>query len=171
MEDESLDIVSKIEYGPRKKDLEYKVPPPSRHRQTEIVLKRAIVDDRIIPVLEWLNSFHGVYTIWSCQGQDSDHLGGDSYLPYISFISACRNDLSTIKAKVAVFAQEKLTCENNSNSITLLENWPRKPKKDDSCCHHLHLGCEQDLVDFIEFLKPKTPKAFRYLQEMNCEKD
>ena len=57
-----------------KKDKKYKP-----HKTETIVLKSANVDKKIIPVIEWLNSFSNVYTTHCCEGDESPHL------PYVLF--------------------------------------------------------------------------------------
>lgn len=42
------------------------------HETQDIVLKVVAVDIKIVPVVKWLNSFDGIYTIHSCQGNDKD---------------------------------------------------------------------------------------------------
>jgi len=44
----------------------------ARHRQKEIVLKKAKVDIGMIPVVQWLNSIDGIYTYYSCEGDDDE---------------------------------------------------------------------------------------------------
>jgi hypothetical protein len=48
-------------------------------------LKTILVDDEIAPLVNWLNSLLGVFTLWSCQGDDAKE--GEPYsLPYVVFI-------------------------------------------------------------------------------------
>ena len=56
------------------------------HKSRRVKLKEVDIDVGILPVVEWLNSFPGVFTRWSCQGylkRDNNDWRND---PYIIFI-------------------------------------------------------------------------------------
>ena len=69
------------------------------HATSNIVIKKADVDKKIIPVVNWLNSFASVTTKWSCQGDAKDSkspwLG-----PYVVFSCDQLFDLLRIVNKV-----------------------------------------------------------------------
>lgn len=73
------------------------------HATKEICLKKALIDKEIIPLVNWLNSFHSIYTTYSCQG-DVDHKNiGSSYpyvYPYVSFLCGDLDDLNVIKKHI-----------------------------------------------------------------------
>ena len=63
------------------------------HKTRKIAIKEADVDIEIIPLVNYLNSFHGITTLWSCQGDEP--VKGKTYdLPYVVFIA---EDLASIK--------------------------------------------------------------------------
>jgi hypothetical protein len=48
------------------------------HNTKEIIIKKAEVDEKIIPFVNWLNSFQSVITEYSCQGDSENR-------PYVLF--------------------------------------------------------------------------------------
>jgi hypothetical protein len=71
-----------------------------KHKQRAIVLKRAKVDIKIIPVVNWLNSFDGVYTLFSCEGGPLK-ANDMAALPYVLFY--CGHQLTLIKILTEVW--------------------------------------------------------------------
>lgn len=79
------------------------------HKTRRIALKHADVDLGVEPVVTWLNSFPGVFTRWSCQGDDADHKnhrknGRIKSQPYVLFYCDDLKDLIEILAKVGPLA-------------------------------------------------------------------
>lgn len=69
------------------------------HKTRRIPLKTIYVDEKIVPIVQWLNSFKGVTTEWCCQGDDPvlDGHGCQkwpSQAPYVTFY--CTDTLSLI---------------------------------------------------------------------------
>ena len=65
------------------------------HLTSNIVIKIADVDLEIIPIINWLNSFNGIITVFSCEGKEKGDKGWDKknrgninsvHRPYISFM-------------------------------------------------------------------------------------
>lgn len=59
-----------------------------RHKTEEIIIKQAEVDQQIIPLIEWLNSFNGVDTQFCCEGltrKQIDEGKGQEYTSYVLF--------------------------------------------------------------------------------------
>ena len=56
-----------------------------KHETSQVYIKKAAVDIDILPVVTWLNSMHGTYTLWSCQG-GGELRDEDVYCPYIRFV-------------------------------------------------------------------------------------
>jgi hypothetical protein len=52
-----------------------------KHKTKKIIIKTAEVDEEIVPIVKWLNSFEGIQTLYSCQGGNID------FESYISFVS------------------------------------------------------------------------------------
>jgi len=67
----------------------------SDHKTTVIPLRLVAVDNGIIPVVKWLNSFNDTFTLYSCQG-DADHR------PMIAFFCRWKYVLNIIKHEISV---------------------------------------------------------------------
>ena len=71
------------------------------HEATGIILKEATVDDKLIPVVEWINSL-GCYTLGGCQGDDtSNHCCASN--PYVMFLCWDLESLEHIISVVKAF--------------------------------------------------------------------
>ena len=64
------------------------------HDATRIVLKRAVVDKKMQPIIKWLNSFDGVFTRWCCEGMCT--IEEDYPKPYVLFYCDGQEDLNEI---------------------------------------------------------------------------
>ena len=84
-------------------DLEMEEDMGFQHETETIVLKRAEVDKKIVPMVRFFNSFSGIITLFSCEGSPDKN---SPYKPYISFI--CRNHNSFFK----LVDQLSLYCED-----------------------------------------------------------
>lgn len=76
------------------------------HKTKKIAIKTAEVDEKIIPIIEWLNSFKSVRTLFCCQGDVKNRKG--SNLPYILFVCEDKEDLANILKIITLFAGYKL---------------------------------------------------------------
>lgn len=65
------------------------------HKTQRLVIKQADVDVAIVPVVRWLNSFEGVVTLYSCQGDD-DQKRPRAQGPYVLFFCHDPKDLMEI---------------------------------------------------------------------------
>jgi len=54
------------------------------HKASNVILKKAIIDDKIAPVVEWINSID-CYTLYCCQGDDESNHCCISH-PYVTFV-------------------------------------------------------------------------------------
>jgi hypothetical protein len=60
------------------------------HRARKIPVRVAEVDIEIIPIVQWLNQFRSIHTLYSCEGNDkADEVGK----PYVSFLCTEPEDL------------------------------------------------------------------------------
>lgn len=66
------------------------------HKTTNIIIKSAEVDNGIVPVVGWLNSFSSVVTRHSCQGDPTKKNGKPQALPYVQFTCDDQIELATI---------------------------------------------------------------------------
>jgi hypothetical protein len=72
------------------------------HETTEMTIKEPVlVDNEIIPVIEWLNSMHSVYTTWSCQGEDSC-----GQQPYVLFLCGAREEYEHVVSVIKEFEEK-----------------------------------------------------------------
>ncbi len=75
------------------------------HKTKRIVIKKADVDELIIPVIEWLNDYSGVITFFSCQGEPTDDLVTDRVdKPYVVFTCLDSVELAEILDMLATVA-------------------------------------------------------------------
>ena len=51
------------------------------HKTKEITIKTAHIDEDMIPLVDWLNSFDDVTTLFCCQGDEED----ERFPPYVRF--------------------------------------------------------------------------------------
>lgn len=147
------------------------------HKQATIVLKTATVDEAMLPVLRWLNSYHGVYTLWSCQGDDRDP-EGNVCPPYVSFFCAYAKDMKEIEAKLAEFSktippsEEMIGGEKHFEwAAAVLKDWPSLDSRDDGTCvcYHLHFSRESDVPAFVKFLGQPAETALAHCPFCGCE--
>lgn len=76
------------------------------HKTSPVAIKVAEIDNEIIPVIKWLNSFRWVYTRWCCQG-DSDPKGNNfdnKYSYVIFYLDSTPEDLRDICQALDNFA-------------------------------------------------------------------
>lgn len=89
------------------------------HPTENIVLKSASVDKDIVPVIQFLNRFDGIRTIWSCQGDDLANPDPDGTnagllaLPYVSFSADDMDSLRIILQALARAPCEVVIDYNN----------------------------------------------------------
>jgi hypothetical protein len=85
----------------------------SDHKTVRIVIKEADVDVEMVPVVNWLNSFHSVTTQFCCQGNDkAKHKREDGKRldpPYVLFTCWDRQDLMQILWAIRHYYP--MTCE------------------------------------------------------------
>lgn len=89
------------------------------HETEEIIILKADVDKKIIPIVNWFNKQYGVVTLWSCQGDDKI-LTGKVDLPYIQFF--CHNNLvfvPRVKKMIADIGQELINDESINFCTTI----------------------------------------------------
>ena len=63
------------------------------HRTRSVPIKNAEVDEKILPVVLWLNTYRSVYTIFSCEGDER----GD---PYVLFTCSSLETLYDIQRTI-----------------------------------------------------------------------
>lgn len=74
----------------------------AKHETTFVSLKRCHVDKGVASTVQWLNSFQGVYTLFSCEGYDSAK-GSTARPPYVMFHCWDIYDLQKICEKIQRF--------------------------------------------------------------------
>ena len=79
------------------------------HETEEIVIKKAEVDKGIVPIVNWLNSFNGIYTRYSCElGTTFITLPKfdfeDKYFPHVIFYCDHQIDLREVAYRTRNFA-------------------------------------------------------------------
>ena len=79
---------SNMIFGKRKPNEHY-----NEHASSLIAIKTAWVDNAIIPVVRWINSFDSACTLYSCEGTDSK---GEGYEPGVMFDCFEEEDLRAI---------------------------------------------------------------------------
>lgn len=61
-----------------------------KHKTQKIAIKMVEVDEKMVPVINWLNSFEGIYTRWCCEGDITIQK------PYVVFYADNLRDLGEI---------------------------------------------------------------------------
>lgn len=87
------------------------------HNQSDIPLKNIKVDESVVELVNWFNSFSEIYTIASCQGE----LDGTTYIMWFS--------LDSLETKIVLnklSAEEKTTVSYSyaRNIIVYRTVWP-----------------------------------------------
>ena len=96
-----------------------------RHKQVVTQLKQAEVDAKILPVLNWINSYDGLFTVFSCEGRAKRKWSPYViYIDYSNFKNRSEND--EITEMIENFCS---AYPNNPNNPNTTKNKP-KLKKD-----------------------------------------
>lgn len=95
------------------------------HETSRIIIKTADVDVKIIPLINWLNSFEAVTTRYCCQGagaedvknkdEVSSRMAKDMYRPHVIFY--CSDQLSLACICRRAFSYANITVEWYEGSI------------------------------------------------------
>jgi hypothetical protein len=85
------------------------------HKYSTITIKRACIDNKMIPIVKWLNSFEDIHTRWCCQGTKNSLVD----LPYVVFY--CQKDelLIHILNTTCMFANTTVDFMHGSLRYTL----------------------------------------------------
>lgn len=75
-----------------------------KHKTLMMSLKFAEVDEKIAPVVKWLNSFQSVNTMFSCEGIEKD----SRLKPYVLFSCLDYADLVRVSIKIGNSAEQRL---------------------------------------------------------------
>lgn len=68
------------------------------HKTKNIIIKQEDVDKKIIPVVNWLNSFNGICTLSCCEGYSKKEIEKDKELSYRSYVLfSCSNNWSLMQ--------------------------------------------------------------------------
>ena len=85
-----------------------KIKTCKKHKTQKIALKTAKVDERMIPVINWLNNMEGIYTRWCCEG-DMIHE------PYIIFYADNLRELGHITRCIDGYGVIELSSYGHAN--------------------------------------------------------
>lgn len=105
------------------------------HKTQRIAIKEADIDEKIIPVVKWLNSFHSVATFFCCQG---GKVGGNDLQPYVIFSCYETEELMEILKVLRDFPSD-VKCEVD----WWLEQFPLR--------YRLVFASAKSLKRFVEF--------------------
>jgi hypothetical protein len=92
-----------------------------QHKTKKIIIKLADVDVNICPVVKWLNSFNGIRTQFSCEGDD-DLTRGQK--PHVLF--HCDNELSLVRVLVSTASWAEFKIQFFEGSIRYEMLFPSK---------------------------------------------
>ena len=111
------------------------------HNSVTVSIKKAKVDKRMAKIIDWLNRFKSIQTIYSCQGDGGktqealDEEG--SYDPYILFTCNRNEDLAVVlecinqwyssKPKLEVYPEINVSIYNNVIRYTIRFNKRKDP--------------------------------------------
>ena len=139
-----------------------------KHKTKNIVIKQEDVDKKIIPVVDWLNSFNGICTLYCCEGyskKEIDKNGRLSFRSYVLFSSSDNWSLMQVMQKFNKFA----------------DIWPARvelnfhPEYNYPIRYHMVFEDKSVLKKFIKWIKSDFKKfpLRKWKEEMSlsdCEK-
>jgi hypothetical protein len=112
----------------KKKQKKQRIP---RHKQRDLAIKSAKVDEAIVPVVKWLNAFNDVQTCSCCEGYDEEELPDEPdehgrilcHEPYVGFTCNSMESLIAIFQRIEaddgdteVIARGELDWNSNANA-------------------------------------------------------
>lgn len=71
------------------------------HKTEKIPLKMIDVDIGIIPLIKWINSYKGIFTLYSCEGYDYNPETEVTLPPYVTFIAETSRDIELFLEELA----------------------------------------------------------------------
>ena len=95
------------------------IDPTTKHEQVSVIIdrKKINIDIKILPVVNWVNSFYGAKTNFSCCGENNYTL-----LPFVSFRCKNKNSVNKIKSVLKNFQNKYKAEEMTLNSISEFKN-------------------------------------------------
>jgi len=70
-----------------------------KHETELVIIKEEYVDKKIVPMIQFFNSFNGIITLYSCEGDEKTS-------PYISFICRNHNSLSQLVDALSIYCEQ-----------------------------------------------------------------
>lgn len=109
---------------------EVQVPEVTRksHPTVDIVLKEAMIDELMVPLVQWLNDFDSVFTIACCQGErGEDKEIDETKKPYVYFY--CFDNLQLVKVLSAITfvrydVKVEVEWDERRAALTYTARWP-----------------------------------------------
>ena len=111
------------------------------HKTEKVVIKEAEVDVAVRPVVDWINSFAGLMTKYSCEGDDNGY-------PYVSFISSDEDALYVCIKMFCEYNGEKSEDDNFYQMVEVGANGGSFGR----LTYTLRFHSTEDLKGFIEFV-------------------
>jgi hypothetical protein len=100
------------------------------HPTKSIIIKRADVDIEMIPLVNWLNSFESVTTLYCCQGEDGeteDDIIEDSFdKPYVMWTCIDTSDLMYILTELKYNGVTEIYWDINKRCFIYRTEFPNK---------------------------------------------
>ena len=82
----------------------------NEHKTKRIAIKVADIDEKIVPLVKWLNSFESVRTLYCCQGSLKTDKNFNT--AYILFMAENNEDLAKILEKIHLYNRSDKHNEN-----------------------------------------------------------
>ena len=127
------------------------------HPTREIAIKKAYVDVKIIPLIDWFNSFFSVMTQYCCQGTPQNKPDPDSTgSAYVSFVCDHSTDLAEILSQISEYNsfryqyldEDYAECEETFELLKMEVSY--------GCVHdpirYILRGSYQEMQGFIRFV-------------------
>ena len=116
----------------------------NKHKSKLLPIKEAWVDEEIVPLVNYINDFVGVYTTSNCQGDTKDDPG---LLPHVSFIG------TEYRSIIALFhALQDAPC-----SITIKDDGFHRPIR----YHYaIHFDNNEDVQLMVKWVRDKYSSIF-----------
>ena len=112
----------------------------TRSHKQKIVQKRNLVDEKIAPLIRWMNNLNGVITHFSCQGAKTkeDPKFGTSTIPYVAFYCFFPTSLYYIFTYISPYCCEIITSKYpNEHGPIRYGFYFESPKKLKECISNL----------------------------------
>lgn len=120
----------------KKKDCsesETQIPQTKRkgHHAVNLVLKEAMIDELMVPIVRWLNGFDSAFTIACCQGElGNGKMIDNTQKPYVFFLCFDNKDLIDILHALdfagGCSVETQVKWDEHRAALAYIVHWPHR---------------------------------------------